>query len=89
MSRTFTTRRRAFAESEQRYRHLVESGRADLRSRHGRAAAVGQSGGTRDDRLRRRAGVIGQTMRAVLSPISREVFSLYLERMEHVGHDPE
>ena len=75
------------AESEQRYRHLVESGQGLIctHDMEGRLlsvnhAALAMTGYTAEQ-------VIGQTMRAVLSPISREVFSLYLERMEHVGHD--
>jgi len=75
------------AESEQRYRHLVENGQGLIctHDMEGRLlsvnhAALAMTGYTAEQ-------VIGQTMRAVLSPISREVFSLYLERMEHVGHD--
>ena len=31
--------------------------------------------------------VIGRNLRDMLIPISRQVFSLYLERMEHAGSD--
>jgi diguanylate cyclase (GGDEF)-like protein/PAS domain S-box-containing protein len=75
------------AESERRYRHLVESGQGliCMHDMEGRLLTVNQAaltltGYTADQ-------VIGRNLREVLSPSSRQVFSLYLERMKHAGSD--
>jgi len=75
------------AESERRYRHLVENGQGLIctHDMEGRLLTVNQAaltltGYTADQ-------VIGGSLRDLLIPISRQVFSLYLERMEHAGSD--
>ena len=75
------------AESERRYRQLVENGQGLIctHDMEGRLLTVNQAALTL-------AGypadqVIGRNLRDVLSPLSRQVFSLYLERMEHAGSD--
>ena len=75
------------AESERRYRQLVENGLGLIctHDMEGRLLTVNQAALTL-------AGypadqVIGRNLRDVLSPLSRQVFSLYLERMEHAGSD--
>ena len=75
------------AESERRYRHLVESGQGLIctHDMEGRLLTVNQAaltltGYTADQ-------VVGRNLREVLSPNSRQVFSLYLERMKHAGSD--
>jgi diguanylate cyclase (GGDEF)-like protein/PAS domain S-box-containing protein len=75
------------AESEQRYRHLVESGQGLIctHDMEGRLLTVNQAALTQTGYTAEQ--VVGRSMRDVLTPISRDVFPLYLERMEHVGHD--
>jgi diguanylate cyclase (GGDEF)-like protein/PAS domain S-box-containing protein len=75
------------AESERRYRQLVENGQGLIctHDMEGRVLTVNQAaltlaGYTADQ-------VIGRNLRDVLSPLSRQVFSLYLERMEYAGSD--
>ena len=75
------------AESERRYRHLVESGQGLIctHDMEGRLLTVNQAalnlaGYTADQ-------VIGRNLRDVLSPLSRQVFALYLERIGHAGSD--
>lgn len=75
------------AESERRYRHLVESGQGLIctHDMEGQLLTVNQAalsltGYTAEQ-------VIGRNLRDLLSPNSRPVFSLYLERIEHAGSD--
>jgi diguanylate cyclase (GGDEF)-like protein/PAS domain S-box-containing protein len=75
------------AESERRYRHLVESGQGLIctHDMQGRLLTVNQAALTLTGYTAEQ--VIGRNLREVLSPNSRQVFSLYLERMEHAGSD--
>jgi diguanylate cyclase (GGDEF)-like protein/PAS domain S-box-containing protein len=75
------------AESERRYRHLVESAQGLICTHDmaGQLLTVNQAALTLTGYAAEQ--VVGQSMLAVLSPISRDVFSLYLERMAHVGRD--
>jgi diguanylate cyclase (GGDEF)-like protein/PAS domain S-box-containing protein len=75
------------AESERRYRHLVENGQGLIctHDMQGRLLTVNQAALTLTGYTAEQ--MLGRDIRDVLSPISREVFSLYLERMEHVGSD--
>jgi diguanylate cyclase (GGDEF)-like protein/PAS domain S-box-containing protein len=75
------------AESERRYRHLVESAQGlicthdmDGQLLTVNQAALSLTGLTSEQ-------VIGQNMRELLGPPSRDAFTLYLERMAHVGSD--
>jgi diguanylate cyclase (GGDEF)-like protein/PAS domain S-box-containing protein len=75
------------AESERRYRHLVESAQGLIctHDMEGQLLTVNQAALSLTGYEAEQ--VVGRSMRTVLSPISRDVFSLYLERMAHVGHD--
>jgi len=75
------------AESERRYRHLVEQSQGLIctHDMEGRLLTVNQAALTLTGYTAEQ--VVGQNMREVLSPLSRDVFSLYLERMAHIGHD--
>lgn len=77
----------ALGESERRYRHLVESGQGLIctHDMEGRLLSVNQAALTLTGLTAER--VIGRNLRDLLSPPSRDVFSLYLERMQHVGSD--
>ena len=75
------------AESEHRYRHLVESAQGLIctHDMEGRLLTVNQAALTLAGMTAEQ--VIGRNLRELLSPPSRDVFSLYLERMQHVGTD--
>jgi diguanylate cyclase (GGDEF)-like protein/PAS domain S-box-containing protein len=75
------------AESEQRYRHLVESGQGLIctHDMDGRLLTVNQAALTLTGLTGEQA--IGRNIRDLLAPPSRDVFGLYLERMQHVGVD--
>ena len=75
------------AENERRYRHLVENGQGLIRTHdmEGRLLTVNQATLTLTGYTAEQA--IGRNLRDLLSPISREVFPLHLERMEHAGTD--
>jgi diguanylate cyclase (GGDEF)-like protein/PAS domain S-box-containing protein len=75
------------AESEHRYRHLVESGQGLIctHDMEGRLLTVNQAALTLAGMTAEQ--VIGRNLRDLLSPPTRDLFSLYLERMRHVGTD--
>jgi diguanylate cyclase (GGDEF)-like protein/PAS domain S-box-containing protein len=75
------------AESEQRYRHLVESGQGLIctHDMEGRLLTVNQAALTLAGLTSEQA--VGRNIRDLLAPPSRDVFTLYLERMQHVGID--
>ena len=75
------------AESERRYRYLVENAQGLIctHDMEGRLLTVNQAALTLTGYVAEQ--VIGRNLRDMLSPISRQVFSLYLERMEHAGSD--
>ena len=75
------------AESERRYRHLVENSQGLIctHDMEGRLLTVNQAALTLTGYTTEQ--VIGRSLRDVLSPLSRQVFPLYLERMEHAGTD--
>lgn len=77
----------ALADSEQRYRHLVETGQGLIctHDMEGRLLSVNQAALTLTGLTSEQ--VIGRNLRDLLAPPSRDVFSLYLERMQHVGTD--
>jgi diguanylate cyclase (GGDEF)-like protein/PAS domain S-box-containing protein len=75
------------AESEKRYRHLVENAQGLIctHDMEGRLLTVNQAALTLTGLTAEQ--VIGRNLRDLLSPPSRDVFTLYLERMQHVGSD--
>ena len=75
------------AESERRYRHLVETGQGLIctHDMEGRLLTVNQAALTLTGLTAEQ--VMGRNLRDLLSPPSRDVFSIYLERMRHVGTD--
>jgi diguanylate cyclase (GGDEF)-like protein/PAS domain S-box-containing protein len=77
----------ALTESERRYRHLVETGQGLIctHDMEGRLLSVNQAALTLTGLAAEQ--VIGGNLRDLLSPPSRDVFPLYLERMQHVGTD--
>jgi diguanylate cyclase (GGDEF)-like protein/PAS domain S-box-containing protein len=77
----------ALADSEKRYRHLVEAGQGLIctHDMEGRLLSVNQAALTLTGLTAEQ--VLGGNLRDLLSSPSREVFSMYLERMRHVGTD--
>jgi PAS domain S-box-containing protein len=75
------------ADSERRYRHLVESGQGLIctHDMEGNLLSVNQAALTLAGMTRE--AVLGRNLRELLTPESRDLFSLYLERMVHVGSD--
>lgn len=75
------------AESERRYRHLVETAQGLICTHDmtGRLLSVNQAALSLTGLSAAQA--IGQNLRDLLSSPSREEFSLYLERIDHVGTD--
>jgi diguanylate cyclase (GGDEF)-like protein/PAS domain S-box-containing protein len=75
------------AESEQRYRHLVESGQGLIctHDMEGRLLSVNQAALTLAGMTAEQ--VIGRNMRDLLVPKAQDLFPLYLERMQLVGTD--
>jgi diguanylate cyclase (GGDEF)-like protein/PAS domain S-box-containing protein len=77
----------ALAESERRYRHLVEAGQGLIctHDMEGCLLSINQAALTLTGLTSEQ--VIGRNLREFLGPQSRDVFSLYLERMQHIGSD--